>query len=304
MKNEKKIIVSDMSKKRGKAALKKFVTPKTGGVTSSMYVRNASKQQKETKRMGIATRILITVIILALTAVFTAFVVLYLIPFMRSEMEIEDGASSAISFVSEAESAVPQYDEFGLEVYDDTVNLLIINAQHKAESTDIPETEQVSGVLINKKIAGAVRYLVDTAKNEGLALQFSAGYISYSEQEAIYNAEVDRLMQEEGFTLVMAREEAKDSVALAAESDFQTGMCLKVKGDAETFQASQTYDWLTKNMTKYGFIFRFPKDKETVTGRETDYTVIRYVGRDNAEKVTRLSMCLEEYIDYLEEQLN
>ena len=109
---------------------------------------------------------------------------------------------------------------------------------------------------------------------------------------------------EEGLTAVMARTEAQSLVPEAGESDFQTGMCLRlaVSGDAESFEKSKTYSWLRNNMGKYGFVFRYPADKEDYTGCTEDLTVIRYVGSGHATSMQQLSMCLEEYISYLSRQ--
>ena len=55
-------------------------------------------------------------------------------------------------------------------------------------------------------------------------------------------------------------------------------------------------------MGKYGFVFRYPADKEDATGHIADYTVLRYVGSVHAEAMQQRSMCLEEYISYLNSQ--
>mgnify|MGYP000284926528 CR=1 FL=1 len=64
---------------------------------------------------------------------------------------------------------------------------------------------------------------------------------------------------------------------MAGESDMQSGMCLQVEADPETFGDSRTCSWLRNNMGKYGFVFRYPADKEDYTGCTEDLTVIRYV---------------------------
>ena len=141
------------------------------------------------------------------------------------------------------------------------------------------------------------------AKADGLALTCTEGYVSYQEQGERFEEKVDQLM-EEGLTAVMARTEAQSLVPEAGESDFQTGMCLRlaVSGDAESFEKSKTYSWLRNNMGKYGFIFRYPEGKESFTGCTADPGVIRYVGSAAAAAMQQRSMCLEEYIDYLASQ--
>ena len=80
---------------------------------------------------------------------------------------------------------------------------------------------------------------------------------------------------------------------MAGESDMQSGMCLRVEADPETFGDSRTCSWLRNNMGKYGFVFRYPADKEDYTGCTEDLTVIRYVGSGHATSMQQLSMCLE-----------
>ena len=101
---------------------------------------------------------------------------------------------------------------------------------------------------------------------------------------------------------MMARTQARLEVPMAGESDMQSGMCLRVEADPETFGDSRTCSWLRNNMGKYGFVFRYPADKEDYTGCTEDLTVIRYVGSGHATSMQQLSMCLEEYISYLSRQ--
>ena len=113
---------------------------------------------------------------------------------------------------------------------------------------------------------------------------------------------MQQLQNEEGLTTVMARTQARLEVPMAGESDMQSGMCLRVEADPETFGDSRTCSWLRNNMGKYGFIFRYPEGKESYTGCTADPGVIRYVGSAAAAAMQQRSMCLEEYIDYLASQ--
>ena len=84
--------------------------------------------------------------------------------------------------------------------------------------------------------------------------------------------------------------------------DFQTGMCLRLAGDKETDEQTKTYSWLKAKMGKYGFVFRYPDGKTNYTDVDPDPTVLRYVGSKNATAMQQRSMCLEEYISYLNDQ--
>ena len=166
----------------------------------------------------------------------------------------------------------------------------------------MPNTVEACGVQVEAHIVSALEMLSEAAKADGLALVFTEGYVSYQEQEQRYNDKVTQLMETDGLTTVMARTQAKLVVPVAGESDQQTGMCVRIQGDVETFKESRTFTWLRSNMGKYGFVFRYPEGKDDYTGCSEDYTVIRYVGSDNATAMQQRSLCLEEYISYLNSQ--
>ena len=55
-------------------------------------------------------------------------------------------------------------------------------------------------------------------------------------------------------------------------------------------------------MGNYGFVFRYPEGKNNYTYVDPDPTVLRYVGGSNASAMQERSMCLEEYISYIDDQ--
>lgn len=228
----------------------------------------------------------------------------YLIPYFHSEFSVgeEEPGVSENSMSSGWESSIPLYNSMGLPVYEDEISLFVINSEKPVGADYIPDTVKVNEVQVQEKIADAVRLLVSAAKSDGLALNFSKGYVSYENQAVLFDKKVEELQKEQGLTVVMARSEAQQFVPMAGQCDDQSGMCVTVSGDPETFPDSQTYSWLKNNMGKYGFVFRYPADKEDATGHIADYTVLRYVGSVHAEAMQQRSMCLEEYISYLNSQ--
>ncbi|MEF2802795.1 MAG: M15 family metallopeptidase, partial [Acutalibacter sp.] len=182
------------------------------------------------------------------------------------------------------------------------ISLFVINRDNPAEASYVPNIVEVEGVQVEAHMANALQMLVEAAKADGLALTFTEGYVSYGEQEQRFQAEVERLMTEEGLTTVMANTQARLTVPMAGECDQQTGLCVQLEGDPETFPDSRTCSWLRSNMGKYGFVFRYPEDKEDYTGCTGNLTVLRYVGSENATAMAQRSLCLEEYITYLARQ--
>ncbi len=95
------------------------------------------------------------------------------------------------------------------------------------------------------------------------------------------------------------KEKADTYSARPGYSEHQTGLAIDLKNMAlsNTRLTDDDYKWLEDNSYKYGFIIRFPKDKENITGYQFENWHIRYVGKDNAKIIHDNNLTLEEYID-------
>ena len=266
--------------------------------------KDKQMQDRSARRIHGVMRAVSVLGILVVVTCLGLFIFGYLIPYFHSEFSVgeEEPGVSENSMSSGWESSIPLYNSMGLPVYEDEISLFVINSEKPVGADYIPDTVKVNEVQVQEKIADAVRLLVSAAKSDGLALNFSKGYVSYENQAVLFDKKVEELQKEQGLTVVMARSEAQQFVPMAGQCDDQSGMCVTVSGDPETFPDSQTYSWLKNNMGKYGFVFRYPADKEDATGHIADYTVLRYVGSVHAEAMQQRSMCLEEYISYLNSQ--
>ncbi|WP_099203932.1 M15 family metallopeptidase [Scatolibacter rhodanostii] len=268
-----------------------------------LFIKGSKLSERKMRRAEVILRTLIGIgFVLVLIAVFV-FIFVFLIPYLQSKVsntpeETVSDAQSVVSFEPQA-----SYDNMGLPILSNEINLRLINWENPSDERFKPKVQKVSGVEVDADMATALKTMLEAAKNAGYLIELSDGYVSYEMQQERYDAKVSELMEQEGQSLVMAKTNAKKSVPLAGQSDFQTGLCVKLKADIETFADSQTYEWLEKHMHEYGFIFRFPDNSRenhtTHTGLTADNTVIRYVGQENAKFIHTSGMCLEEYVDYL-----
>ena len=265
--------------------------------------RDKQLQSRQARRIQLWMRFVMVLAALVVAAGVGMFVALYMVPYFQSEMILDSSSTSGTASGSQVSSVeIPTYDDMGLPLYSNEVSLFVINQNSPQDENYVPNTVEACGVQVEAHIVSALEMLSEVAKSDGLALVFTEGYVSYQEQEQRYNDKVTQLMETEGLTTVMARTQAKLVVPVAGESDQQTGMCVRIQGDVETFKESRTFTWLRSNMGKYGFVFRYPEGKDDYTGCSEDYTVIRYVGSDNATAMQQRSLCLEEYISYLNSQ--
>ncbi len=125
----------------------------------------------------------------------------------------------------------------------------------------------------------------DAAK-EGLNLFIVSGYRSYEYQKNLYNRYVAR----------DGKAEADTYSARPGHSEHQTGLAFDICSLETSFENTAEGKWLAANAHKYGFILRYPKGKQQITGYIYEPWHFRYIGVDKATAVYQSGLCLEEYL--------
>ncbi len=97
---------------------------------------------------------------------------------------------------------------------------------------------------------------------------------------------------------------AGTSVFQGGYSDYNSGRTIDLgifpKGQNSYYYMPEgNYAWLDENAANYGFILRYPKDKDSLTGEEARTYTYRYVGVPHAEYIKSNNLCLEEYIEQI-----
>ncbi len=87
-----------------------------------------------------------------------------------------------------------------------------------------------------------------------------------------------------------------EKVAIPGTSEHHLGLAVDIDG------VKPVHNWLAEHSWEYGFIVRYPEDKTAVTGIEYEPWHYRYVGRELAQELYELGLCLEEYLDMLTQQ--
>ncbi len=128
--------------------------------------------------------------------------------------------------------------------------------------------------------------LSSAAAEEGLNIWLASGYRSYQYQEEIYNGYVD------GY----GKDTADTFSARPGHSEHQTGLAIDVNTIDDSFADTPEAEWLAENCYKYGFIIRYPKGKEDITGYKYEPWHIRYLGVEKATAVYNSGLTLEEYL--------
>lgn len=168
-------------------------------------------------------------------------------------------------------------------------NNIIANKTYSLPSNYVPSNlVTINGYIkVVDTVKDAFLNLTSDAKSIGLNIYASSGYRSYQDQNYIYNGYVAR----DGAI------NADTYSARAGYSEHQTGLAIDVNSVDMTFDNTSESNWLKDNCYKYGFIIRYPKDKDTITGYMYEPWHIRYVGNEFAEKLYNSGnwITLEEY---------
>lgn len=150
-----------------------------------------------------------------------------------------------------------------------------------------PEVNQ-----LRKPAAEALTKLIEAAKEElNIQLYARSGYRSYKTQEATYN----------GYVKSYGQAEADKFSAKAGQSEHQTGLAMDISSESVNFLLEESFGdttegkWVAENAHRFGFIIRYPKGKEDITGYQYEPWHLRYLGEDLAKKVYESGLTLEQY---------
>ena len=145
----------------------------------------------------------------------------------------------------------------------------------------------------NPEARAAFEMMAQDAKKEGIELVAFSTYRSFEYQQTLY----DRYVARDG------KNNADRYSARPGYSEHQTGLAFDIgeKGRediwlTEQFGESEAGKWLLENAHKYGFILRYPKGKEQITGYMYESWHFRYLGVELATKVKESGLTLEEYL--------
>lgn len=195
---------------------------------------------------------------------------------------------------SEPESASPE----------DDWTLLLVNPSHPIPEGYLPELETITDDFrVDKRIADSVKLLFIKAKEEGINLKICSAYRTVEYQENLFSNKKNEYLAA-GTSEDEAVAAAATIVAVPGSSEHHTGLALDIvtpeyQSLDEGFADTPAFKWLDQNAYKYGFIMRYPKDKQDITGIIYEPWHYRYVGVENAANMKKSGECLEEYISSL-----
>ena len=193
--------------------------------------------------------------------------------------------------------------EIKQEVYtEEEKDLLItpVNRTNPLAKDYVPNLVSVENIQVNSIMQNNLEKLLEDARSDGVNLLLASGYISYEEQIKLYTDTFNSVKEQKGYTDIKAEAETVKVVSKAGESEAQTGLIVSfADGDSSTFLNSKSFFWLEAHAIEYGFVLRYPKNKQDVTSKNYNPQCYRFVGKEYAEKMKIYGLTLEEYKEYL-----
>ncbi|WP_045524074.1 D-Ala-D-Ala carboxypeptidase VanY [Neobacillus niacini] len=153
--------------------------------------------------------------------------------------------------------------------------------------------EEIEKSLMRNEAAKALEKMFAAAAENGIELYAVSGYRSYSRQQSLFDAEIDRV----------GIEKAAQAVAIPGASEHQSGLAMDISSRSNKFYLNEAFanttegKWLKDNAHRFGFILRYPKEKIDITNYMYEPWHFRYVGVKAATIMYEHNWTLEEYFN-------
>ena len=176
------------------------------------------------------------------------------------------------------------------EGYDEAVTMKKLETKY----AQVNGNQRVDARMYDDLIA-----MLTAGKAYNIGVQSS--YRPYAKQKELYWRQVDKWKSKYSDPVEL-QTKAGEVVKRPGYSEHNTGLAVDLYGSGDTslspsFANTAAYKWLMEHCADYGFILRFPKGKEAITGVIYEAWHFRYVGDpDVAHRIMDAGLCLEEYL--------
>lgn len=220
---------------------------------------------------------------------------------------IEEKSADVNDTVLVDTAGVSVYNENGEQVspaFEDDWKLILVNKQNMVPEDYSFELGTIRGsIQADIRILNELNDMLDAAKNEGISLVVCSGCRDYRRQTTLFDQKIKNYMRN-GMSYFEAYSIASQAVTIPGKSEHQIGLALDIISNTysslnEGFADTEAGKWLKEHSAEYGFILRYPKGKEHITGIEFEPWHFRYVGKTAAKEITEQQITLEEYVEQI-----
>jgi len=158
--------------------------------------------------------------------------------------------------------------------------------------------DEGTGKELQKEAADAYRRMDEAARAEGVDLMLCSGYRSVDYQTGLFEKKKQEYL-DKGYGEQEAYDQAKTVVAVPGCSEHNSGLAADIVTPSHqnldtAFEKTDAFAWLDAHAAEYGFVLRYPQDKQAITGIIYEPWHYRYVGPENAAALKEAGLCLEE----------
>lgn len=242
-----------------------------------------------------------TFIIIAVIIMLAGIIYLGTSLISKEQLPVKEESENNSKIVVESEESIARREALKKDLDDGF--LILVNKENPVDSEYKPDDladikyyapdRSAAGRFMRAKAADAFHQLSEAAAVEGHEIIVTTAYRSYSFQSTLYN----------NYVRVHGQDEADTFSAQPGKSEHQTGLAADVSSPSVNYQLTRDYidtpegKWLSENAYKFGFIIRYLKGKEDITGYMYEPWHIRYVGKTAAKEIYDQGITLEEYLE-------
>lgn len=227
----------------------------------------------------------------------------YLITEVSNEEDIAN-LEDLVSNIDEKENLSSDIDG-SIKAFDkNDWKLLLINKTHTIPDDYTFTLGTIKGSMkCDERILKPLMEMFEAAAKDGVNLTVVSPYRDLSRQEYLFERKMKNYINM-GYSYIEAYKISSQAVTVPGASEHQIGLSLDILCDTyknldEGFGDTKEGKWIAENSYKYGFILRYPKGKEDVTGIMYEPWHFRYVGVDAATVIYENNETLEEFIESL-----
>lgn len=178
---------------------------------------------------------------------------------------------------------------------------LLVNADNPIPEDFKPDVTPIAGseYQFDRSAVGKLNQMMADAYSEGIILYPISAYRSTESQTRNFNRKLEE-NKAAGYSDEEAYAMTAQYIAIPGTSEHSLGLAVDLNSLEESFENTAQFKWLIEHCAEYGFILRYPKDKEDITGIAYEPWHYRYVGEEHAAKIMEQGICLEEYVQQVE----
>ena len=187
--------------------------------------------------------------------------------------------------------------------------MVLVNHTNKMPDNYTFDTKECgSKTAVNKTLqtaaCDAFLEMQKAAAADGVTVWMQSGYRSVKYQTGLYERKT-KYYTDQGYDTATAKEMAAAVVNPPGYSEHNCGLAADLNSPEHTgldegFENTTAFRWLCEHAADYGFILRYPKGAEDKTEITYEPWHWRYVGKENAAKISASGLCFEDYVAQLQ----